>query len=137
MNLRLQETSLILQKSPLFDPHLIPVGKMKISNPYCTSARHAQSYPKVSSVFSWQCRCTSSDKLFLKKKKRRFSILIWPLGIKNGILKPYRTSTRHFQSYSRVSFTFSLKCKQSSSDNSFTKTSFFVLNWPLGQKWKL
>ena len=35
------------------------------------------------------------------------------------IPKPHCTSTSHSQSYPRVSFVYSMKCRQSSSDNSF------------------
>ena len=45
---------------------MTPGGKMKIPNPYCKSARHTHSYPRVSIVYSWKCRCTSTDKLYRK-----------------------------------------------------------------------
>ena len=76
-----QVTSLIRQKTSFFHPHMTPGGKMKIPNPYFTSLRHAQSYLRVSIISFWKCRCSSSDKLYIKKKSS-FSILIWPLGIK-------------------------------------------------------
>ena len=37
---------------------------------------------------------------------------------KMKIPKPHCTSTSHSQSYPRVSFVYSMKCRQSSSDNS-------------------
>ena len=47
-------------------------------------------------------------------------------GMKMKIPKPCCSSTRHTQSYPRVSFVFSGKCRWSSSDNPYmTKTSFF------------
>ena len=63
-----QVVCLIWQKTSLFDPHMTPGGKMKIPNPYCTSARHAYSYPRVPIVYSWKCRCirSSNDKLCQK-----------------------------------------------------------------------
>ena len=67
-------------------------GKMKIPNTYCTSARHAKSHSKASIVCSWKCRCSSSDKLY-RKRKCHVLTLIWPLGMKwkfwnlNGHLK--------------------------------------------------
>ena len=42
-------------------------GKMKNPVPYCTSAKYAQSYLTVSIVYSWKCRCNSSNKLYRKK----------------------------------------------------------------------
>ena len=39
-----QVTSLIWQKTSLFDLDMTPGGKMNIPNPYCTSARHAHTY---------------------------------------------------------------------------------------------
>ena len=47
-------------------------GKMKMPNPYCKSARHAHSYPGVSIVYSWKCRCTSTDKLYRKRETSFF-----------------------------------------------------------------
>ena len=76
-----QVTSLMRQKTSFFHPHMTPGGKMKILNTYWPSSRHPQSYPWVSIVYFWKCRCSSSDKLY-RKKKSRFSTLIWPLGIK-------------------------------------------------------
>ena len=45
---------------------------MEIPNPNCSSTRHAQSYPRVSVVYFWKCRCSSSDKLYRKKEKSFF-----------------------------------------------------------------
>ena len=82
---------------PSYDPR----GKMQIPNPYCTSAKHAQSYPKVSIVFSWTCICSLIDKLYRKKETSFFDLHLTPSG-KMVIPKPYWTSTRHTQSYPRV-----------------------------------
>ena len=47
-------TSLIWQNTSLFNPHMTQGGKMKIPNPYCTSATH--SYPRVSIVYHEKSR---------------------------------------------------------------------------------
>ena len=73
-----QVINFIWQKTSLFDPHMTQGGKIKIPNPYCTSARLAQSYPRVLIINSWTCRCSSSDNLY-RKKERRFSTLILAL----------------------------------------------------------
>ena len=86
-------TSLILHITSLFDPHMTPGGKMKIPNPYCTSARDAQSYPSVSIVYSCKCTCSSRDNLY---RKRRFTTLIWSLGIK----WKFRNHIAHLQNIS-------------------------------------
>ena len=67
----------------------------------------------------WKCSFSLIDKL-TEKRKSRFSILIWPLGIKLKFWSFNCTSTRHTQSYPRVSFVNFLKCRQSSSDNNVT-----------------
>ena len=41
-----------MTKQSFIDPHMTPGDKMKIPNPYCKSARHVQSYPRVSFVYS-------------------------------------------------------------------------------------
>ena len=114
----------------------IPGDKMKIPYPYCTSAGHDQSYPRVSIVYSWKCRWSSSDKLYRKIETSFFDPdLIHQDKMK--ISKPYCTSTRHTQSYPRVSFVYSMKCRQSSNDKNFTKNVIFLaFILPLGQKWK-
>ena len=119
-------TSLLWQKTSFFDPHMIPGGKMKIPKPYCTSARYAKSYPGVSIVYSWKCWWSSIDNLYRKNEMLFFNPHLTPRD-KMKIPKPFCTSSRHFQSYPRVSFVYSIKCRQSSSDNNFTKTSFLAL----------
>ena len=49
-------------------PHMTPGGKMKIPYPYCTSARHAKSYFRLSDVV----QVTT----FTEEWKRRFLTLI-------------------------------------------------------------
>ena len=51
---------------------------------------------------------------------------------KMKILKPYCTSTRHTKSYPRVSFVYSMKYRQSSSDTNVTKSG---ISWPLFDPW--
>ena len=75
---------------------------MKIPNPYCTSARHAQSYPRISSVYSWKCRCTSSDKLFDFRPSFEHS---GKNRNSETLLNIYKT----FPINPRVSFVYSLK----------------------------
>ena len=54
--------SLIWQKTSLFDPHMTIGRTMKIPNTCCSSERHVQSLLRASIVYSWKCRCTSSNK---------------------------------------------------------------------------
>ena len=125
-----QVTSLlhVSQYMSLFDPHMTPWGKTKIPNPYCISARHAISYSLVSILYSWKIRCSSSGKLY-RKKKHRFSTPIWPLVKKMKIPKP---CYKEHQTISRVLFVYSMKCRQSSSDNNFTIN---IICWPLIDPW--
>ena len=81
---------------------MTPGGKMKIPNPYCTSTRHDQSYPRVSIVCFRKCRCSSSDKLYRKKEKLFFDPHLTPRD-KMKIPKPYCASTGHGQSSPRIS----------------------------------
>ena len=97
-----QVTSLIWQKTSLFSPRMTPAGKMKIPNPYCTSKRHAQSYPRVSIVYFWKFRCSSSDKVYRKQEKSFFDPHLTPRG-KMKIPKPYCAFTGHGQSSPRIS----------------------------------
>ena len=53
------------------------------------------------------------------------------------IPNPYCTSIRHSQSYPILSFVYSMKCRHSSSDNNFTKTSCFDLWLTPGAKVKI
>ena len=90
--------------------------------PHCTSARHVQSYPRVSIVYYWKCRRSSSNKLkvfkWLKKKICRFSTLIWPFGIKRNFLN----IISYLQDVSNHILDYHLsKCRQSSSGNNFTR----------------
>lgn len=102
---------------------MTPEDKIKILNPSCTSARHASSYLGVSIVYFLKCRCSLSVKLYRKKEKLFSDPHMTPRdNVK--IPKPYCTSTGHIQSYPRVSFVYSWKCRQSYNDNNFTKTSF-------------
>ena len=74
--------------------------------------------PIISSiVYSWKCRCSWSDKLCRKKETSFFNPHLTPRDIKMKIPKPYCISSRHTQSYLRVSFVYSMKCRQSSCDN--------------------
>ena len=68
-----------------FDPYLTPRVKLKIPKPYCTSTRHFQSYPRVSFVYSLNCRQSSSD------NREFFGPELTP-GAKMKILKPYCAS---------------------------------------------
>ena len=102
-------TSLLWQKTSFFDPHMIPGGKMKIPKPYCTSAWYPKSYPRVSIVYSWKCWWSSSDNHYRKNETSFFNPHLTPRD-KMKIPKPFCTSTRHFQSYPRVSFVYSIKC---------------------------
>ena len=77
---------------------MTPWGKTKIPNPYCISARHAISYSLVSILYSWKIRCSSSGKLY-RKKKRRFSTSIWPLEKKWKFRNPVTRKTRPFPEY--------------------------------------
>ena len=97
-----QVRSLIRQKTSFFHPHMTPGGKMKIPNPYCTSTRHVQSYPRVLIIYFWKCRCSLSDKLHRKKEKSFFDPRLTPRD-KMKIPKPYCASTGHGQSSPRIS----------------------------------
>ena len=53
---------------------------------YDTSARHAQSYPRVSTVHSWKYICSSNDNLYRKKLTSFFDPhLTLPDKMKNQI----------------------------------------------------
>ena len=47
-----------------FGPYVAPGAKMKILRPYCASARHAQSDPRIYFGYGLRCRRSSSDKKF-------------------------------------------------------------------------
>ena len=115
-------TSPLRQKTSFIDPH----GKMKIPNSYCTSARHVQSYPRVLIVYSWKCRWSSVDKLYRKRETSVFDHHLTTRD-KNKIPKLYYTSTRHSQSYPRVSFNYSIKCRQGSLINKWY--SYIKMSW--------
>ena len=90
----------------IFDPHMIPRGKMKIPKPYCTSTRHSQSYPSVSFVYSM-------------KRRQSFSVNnLIPLD-KMKIPKPYCSSARHVPLYPRILFGYDLRCRRSLNDKKF------------------
>ena len=103
---------------------MTPAGKMKIPNPYCTSTRHAQSYPRVPIVYFWKCRCSSSDKLYRKQEKSFFDPHLTPRG-KMKIPKPYCASTGHGQSSLRISLVFFLKCWWSLNDKTTLQNVIF------------
>ena len=113
-----------MKENVIVRPSYDPRGKMQIPNPYCTSAKHAQSYPSISIVYTWKCRCSWSDKLDRTKEISFLDPHLTPRD-KLKIPKPYCKSTRHTQSYPRVSFVYSMKCRQSSCDNNFTKNIIF------------
>ena len=114
-------TSLIWQKTSFFNPHMTPGDKMKIPYPYCTPA---YSNFRVSIVYSWKCRSSSSDKLYRKIETSFFDPNLIHQD-KTKIPKPYCTSTRHTQSYTRVSFAYFMKCRQSSNNKNCTKNIIF------------
>ena len=64
----------------LFDPHMIPWGKMKIPNPYCTSAR--QTYHILEVQLSTPESVVVVQVTNFTEKWKRFSSLIRRLGIK-------------------------------------------------------
>ena len=74
---------------------------------------------------------------FPEKKKTSFSDP--HLSPRDELKYPtaYYTSTRHTQSNPWVSFVYSLKCRQITSDINSPIWSFLALNWLLGQKWKI
>ena len=121
-----QVTNLIRQKTSFFHPHMTPGGKIKIPNPYCTSTRHDQSYPRVSIVCFWKCRCSSSDKLYRKKEKSFFDPL-WPLGIK----WKFQNLIAHLQDFTEYYLPILWNVQQV-----HQKHHLFALKWPLEQKWK-
>ena len=69
---------------------------------------------------------------FTEKKKRCFFDRHLTLRDKMKIPKPCCTFKRHSQSYPRVPFVCSMKCKQSSNYNNFNKNVIF---WPLIGPW--
>ena len=105
----------------MFDPHMTPRCKMKIAMPYCTSARHVQSHLRISIVYSWKCRRSSSNKLEVfkrQKKKCLFSTLIWPFGIKRkflNIISYLQDASNHILDYHLS------ECRQSSGGSIFTR----------------
>ena len=112
---------------------MTPGGKMKIPNPYCTSAKDAQSYSSVSIVYSCKCTCSSRDKLY---RKRRFTTLIWPFGTNENsetILHIYKTypiiSQSIFCLFYEIKTEF--QCQEL-----HQKRHFWAYIWPIVQKWE-
>ena len=54
-----------------FGPYVAPGAKMKILRPYCASARHAQSDPRIYFGYGLRCRRSSSDKKFFGRTDGR------------------------------------------------------------------
>ena len=101
-----------------------PRGQKEITNPYLISARYAQSYP----VYSWKCKCSSSDKLYRKRETSLFNPYLTP-GVKlkfRNFIAHLQGIPNHILEYS-VLFVNSIKWRQSSSDNIFTKNVIFPL----------
>ena len=72
-----------------------------------------------------------------KKKKRRFSTLVWPLGIKwkfRNIIAHLQDIPNHIPEY-HLSILWNVDIVPVITTS--PKTSFLALNWPLGQKWKI
>ena len=78
---------------------------MKILKPYCTSTRHALSYPRVSVDVDVVQVINFTE----KKGKSFFDPHLTPQD-KMKIPKPYCASTGHGQSSPRISLVFFLKC---------------------------
>ena len=63
MEFKLQD----LEKKRQCDPYKTPGMKYKIQKPYCTSTRHTLLYPRVSIVYYFKFRWSSSDKPYPTK----------------------------------------------------------------------
>ena len=88
---------------------------------------HQYQTPKKQMQFKWQT---------LQKKETSFFDSQLTPRVKMKIPKPYCTSIGQTQRYPRISFVYSLKCRQISSDNNFTKNVIFRSNWTPGAKIK-
>ena len=102
MEFKLQDSE---KNTSFFDPYMSPGIKLKIQKPYCTSERHTLSYPRVSFAYYFmKFRWSFSGKPYTIEK------VIFPphmtQGSKMKIPNPYCTSTRHAQSYPRVSIVY-------------------------------
>ena len=67
----------------------------------------------------WNMYIIKLFKLQVSEKKHHFSTLFLIPGMKIKFQKPHCTSTRHTQSYPRVSIDYYMKCRWSSSDKPF------------------
>ena len=121
--------------------------KIKFQNLIFTSSRNTQSYPRLSIVYTVKCGLNSSGKPMhhilkyklstlenvdvvqvinmTKKRKRRFSTLIWPPAQIQDL------------SYSRVSCFFFWKCEQNFGGHNFNKIVIFSYFIELGAKFKI
>ena len=130
-----QVTSLIWQKTSFFNPHMTPVDKMKIPYPYCKFARHAQSYIRVSIVYSWKWVWNQVTN-FTEKKETSFSTLIWYIKIKwkfRNLIAHLQDKPNHIQEY-HLSILWNVD--RVPMTRTSPEMSFFGPYWPLGQKWK-
>ena len=116
----------LYDKKVIVRPSFDPRGQNENSKSLLQSTRHAHSYPRVSVVYSWNCRCSSTDKLYRKIETSFFDPDLTPRD-KMKIPKPFCTSARHTKSYPKLSFVYSMKCRQSSSENNCTKNVLFNL----------
>ena len=129
-----QVTSLIWQKTSLFDPHTTPGGKRKfrILTAHLRDMRnHFIEYHLSTSENVDILQVTN----FTGIKKYRFFDAIWHLGISNDNFETLLHISWHSQSYPRVSFVYSMKYRQKTSEKKLhQKRQFLALNWFLGQK---
>ena len=110
-----------------------PLGKIKIPNPYCISARHAKSYSSVSIMSTPEKLDAVQVANFTGKRNVVFQPPFDP-SWKNENPKP---CYKEHPTISRVVFVYSMKCRQSSSDNNFTKNIIFWLFIdPWGKKYE-